>query len=582
MTGSAAMPDRIGRFHIRSMLGRGAMGIVYLGQDEEIDRLVAIKLIRADLLDTEERENYLKRFRNEAKIAGRCMHANIVGLYDFAMHDENPYLVMEYIDGIGLQQFFPRGSRRPVHEVIHIALQVLDALHYAHGRLIVHRDIKPANILMMPDLSLKITDFGISRLTSMELTVTPLLIGTPSYMSPEQCLGSALDGRNDLFSLGCVLYELIAGERAFSGVNYTETIFAIVNKPHVPLSQLRDDLPPGFSDAIDRALAKSPDQRHADAASFARILDDIARESRLPRTGMPPVIITDTGRLYHSAAPAGDGVGNRPVEDAQPTVSAPMTATAMVRPAEPALPPEPPTVTPSRPVPAPPPGTVAVPPPGDVDDPDATLRPTALPPLRPVAVSTPLPEPRPAEPEIAAPLPAAPEPAVESPPTVAMPHVVSAPAVAPSAEHPLPDERASVIHPAPAPPPASAAVHQSDPVATGRSSILPGDADNGGTLSPADAVPSPVSRPLRDPTEAGSVSFTPGPHFALPVPVGDAERARIVDCLSEVIGPIAPLLARRAEQPGMSAEALTETLAGFVRHQGERDHFLRLVGRNAA
>ena len=129
MTASAAMPDRIGRFHIRSMLGRGAMGIVYLGQDEEIDRLVAIKLIRADLLDTEERENYLKRFRNEAKIAGRCMHANIVGLYDFAMHDENPYLVMEYIDGIGLQQFFPRGSKRPVHEVIHIALQVLDALH---------------------------------------------------------------------------------------------------------------------------------------------------------------------------------------------------------------------------------------------------------------------------------------------------------------------------------------------------------------------------------------------------------------------------------------------------------------------
>ena len=266
------MPERIGRFHVQAILGRGAMGVVYRGHDEEIDRLVAIKLIRADLLDTEERENYLRRFRNEAKIAGRCVHANIVSLYDFAMHDGNPYLVMEHVNGVGLQQFFPRGARLPVAQVLLIALQVLDALHYAHERGIVHRDIKPANILLTQQSTLKITDFGISRLTSMELTAVPLLIGTPGYMSPEQCIGAELDGRSDLFSLGCVLYELLAGERPFTGVSYTDTIFNIINTRQKPLSAHRDDLPDGLSDVIDRALSKNAEERHEDASAFARIL----------------------------------------------------------------------------------------------------------------------------------------------------------------------------------------------------------------------------------------------------------------------------------------------------------------------
>lgn len=273
------MPERIGRFRLQSMLGRGAMGVVYRGHDEEIDRLVAIKLIRADLLDTEERENYLRRFRNEAKIAGRCVHANIVGLYDFALHEGNPYLVMEYVNGVGLQQAIPRGTRRAPAEVLHIALQVLDALHYAHERGIVHRDIKPANILLTPQTSLKITDFGISRLTSMELTATPLVIGTPSYMSPEQCYCTELDGRSDLFSLGCVLYELLAGERPFVGTNYADTIYGIVHKPHAPLSSVVDGLPEGLSKAIDRALMKNADDRYADAAEFARALSEIVHAS---------------------------------------------------------------------------------------------------------------------------------------------------------------------------------------------------------------------------------------------------------------------------------------------------------------
>ena len=276
MSATSVIPERIGRFHVLATLGRGAMGVVYRGHDEEIDRMVAIKVIRADLLDTEDHENYLRRFRNEAKIAGRCVHANIVSLYDFALHDGNPYLVMEYVNGAGLQQAIPRNSKRPVREVLSIASQVLDALQYAHERGIVHRDIKPANILLTRQSTIKITDFGIARLVNMELTATPLLIGTPSYMSPQQCLGVELDGRSDLFSLGCVLYELLAGERPFTGVSYTDTIFNIIKTRQKPLSSLRDDLPDGLSEAIDRALAKTADERYENATAFATVLRDIA------------------------------------------------------------------------------------------------------------------------------------------------------------------------------------------------------------------------------------------------------------------------------------------------------------------
>lgn len=269
-------PELIGRFRIQSLLGRGAMGVVYRGHDPEIDRPVAIKLVRADLLEGEERESYLERFRNEAKIAGRCIHANIVSIYDFALVDGNPYLVMEYVDGVGLHQAVPRGTRMEMSEAVHIALQVLDALDYAHRFGIVHRDIKPANILLTRQARLKVTDFGISRFASTELTTTPLMIGTPSYMSPEQCAGEQVDQRSDLFSLGCILYELLAGERPFAGISYTDTIFKLVNQPHTPLSVLRPDLPETLGAVIDKALAKKPDDRFGDAASFAHALRGIA------------------------------------------------------------------------------------------------------------------------------------------------------------------------------------------------------------------------------------------------------------------------------------------------------------------
>lgn len=384
---------------------------------------------------------------------------------------------------------------------------MLDALHYAHHRSIVHRDIKPANILLTSDTSLKITDFGISRLTSMELTATPLLIGTPSYMSPEQCVGSTLDGRSDLFSLGCVLYELVAGVRAFSGVNYTETIFGIVNKPHVPLSRLRNDLPEGFSDAIDRALAKNPDDRHANAAAFARLLDDIARAAGLPRTSLPAVIL-DQGRPGPMARPAvvpsddlafaTEGSSASDLDAAPATVLAPLEEPLRAPP-------------PQRPPAAPPAGPTAADHDADeVTDPDATL-------IRPLIVRQVGPQPEPPVP-VAAPAPAA----------------------------AIPDEPA---------------MQPTAPVETAWTTAWP-------VIPELDA----------DLPEA----MDPGAADWLDQPLDEAGRAWVTRCLAEVMGPIAPLLVRRAESPGMNAEALAGQCAGFVRHPQERTQFLELVSQEDA
>lgn len=289
MTDTAALPlpDAIGRFRIEAMLGRGAMGVVYKAYDPHIERPVAIKLVRADLLEGEDRDEYLRRFGNEAKIAGRCVHPNIVGIYDYAVHEGNPFLVMEYVEGVSLNHAFRRGTQAGLPDVVRIALQVLDALGYAHGFGIIHRDIKPGNILLTADARLKVTDFGISRLTSTDSTLGAMMVGTPSYMSPEQCRGGPIDQRCDLFSLGCVLYELLAGERAFSSLNYTDVIYKLINAPHPPLQDKRPDLPPALVRVVDRALAKQPDDRFASAAEMAAALQDLSGDGAPIGAGIP-------------------------------------------------------------------------------------------------------------------------------------------------------------------------------------------------------------------------------------------------------------------------------------------------------
>jgi len=265
------LPTTLGRFRIEALLGKGAMGVVYKAHDPHIERTVALKLIRADLLDGESRERYLARFRNEARVAGRCVHPNIIGLYDFALHEGNPYLVMEYVDGVDLGRAFPRGRATADGIVIEIALQVLGALEYAHDFGILHRDIKPANILRAADGRLKVTDFGISRF-AFDSSQSAAMVGTPSYMSPEQCRGVAVDHRCDLFSLGCVLYELSSGQRAFAGGSYAETLYKLIHEPHVPLRTRNPAVSRPLADIIDRALAKEPGERFESAAEMAAAL----------------------------------------------------------------------------------------------------------------------------------------------------------------------------------------------------------------------------------------------------------------------------------------------------------------------
>ncbi|GAB0115771.1 serine/threonine-protein kinase [Acidisoma sp. C75] len=271
----ARLPDRIGRFEVLSLLGRGAMGVVYKARDPHLGRFVAIKVIRAELISGVEQASYRARFHDEARMAALCAHPGIVTLHEFNLAEGLPHLVLEYVDGLPLSRILAAGRRLCLAEIRHIALLALDALAHIHAVGIVHCDIKPANLLLTGAARLKIADFGISRPREQDPAGISLLIGTPNYMSPEQCRGDPVDPRSDLFSLGAVLYELITLERPFQGLSYTDTVFKLINQPHHALAVLRADLPSGLAALIDQALAKSPAARFPDAQSFASALREI-------------------------------------------------------------------------------------------------------------------------------------------------------------------------------------------------------------------------------------------------------------------------------------------------------------------
>jgi eukaryotic-like serine/threonine-protein kinase len=315
---TATSPQQIGRFRVEALLGQGAMGVVYKAHDPEIERPVAIKLIHAELLRGDSRQNYLARFRNEAKVAGRCVHSNIVAVYDYSVEGDSPYLVMEYVEGIDLGRAMRRQARFDEATVVRIALRVLDALNYAHALDIVHRDIKPSNIMLTARSGLKVADFGISRLISFEATQSSAVVGTPSYMAPEQYRGGSIDGRCDLFSLGCVIYELLSGQRAFGGTNYAESIYQLIHEPHRPVGDLRPGISPALAEVIDRALAKSPDQRFDDAAAMAAALRGI--NNGAPPVGPPegdaPTIIGQPSEIFDAiAGSAGTGTNLPSIAD---------------------------------------------------------------------------------------------------------------------------------------------------------------------------------------------------------------------------------------------------------------------------
>ncbi|MGA2399750.1 MAG: serine/threonine-protein kinase [Steroidobacteraceae bacterium] len=278
--------QKLGRYQLEREIGRGAMGTVYLGRDTAINRLVAIKAIPlASEFSESELAEARSRFFREAETAGRLNHPNIVTIYDVGEERGLAYIAMEYLKGRHLSDYATPDTLLEPRKVLDLVARTAQALGFAHKQQVVHRDIKPANIMYDPSTDvLKITDFGIARLTGAGTTRTGIVLGTPSFMSPEQLEGRTVTGHSDLFSLGVSLFQLLTGQLPFTADSMTGLMQQIAEAPHPPLRALRPDLPACVDGIIDRALAKTPEARFESGAQMAAALEDC--RSRLP-TGLP-------------------------------------------------------------------------------------------------------------------------------------------------------------------------------------------------------------------------------------------------------------------------------------------------------
>jgi tRNA A-37 threonylcarbamoyl transferase component Bud32/tetratricopeptide (TPR) repeat protein len=281
----------IGKYKITSILGKGAMGIVYRALDPDINREVAVKTIRFDLVSEEgDREEMMERFMREAQAAGKLTHPNIITIYDVGREKEMTYIVMQLIEGHSLQKVISSGEKISTQELIQLMDQLCKALDYAHDNGIVHRDIKPANILLDKEGKPFIVDFGVARLETSTLTQSGTTLGTPSYMSPEQVMGKKVDRRSDIFSLGGILYELLTGKRAFQAQSITTVIYKIIHEEPVALTEVKKGLPTGFEQIVCKALAKDPKDRYQNCAEFAA---DLQNFDQLSDKTMPITMIEE-------------------------------------------------------------------------------------------------------------------------------------------------------------------------------------------------------------------------------------------------------------------------------------------------
>jgi serine/threonine-protein kinase len=344
---SAPVPSSVGPYRVRGVIGSGAMGMVYLAHDPAIDRRVVIKTIHRRLLDSGDDEpDVAARFRVEAQAAGRLAHRNIVPVYQFGEDDECAYIVMEYVAGRNLRDYIRAPRKLGVPQVLCLMLQLLDGLHYAHERGVVHRDIKPANLLIADDGRLKITDFGIARIESSNLTRANFVVGSPGYIAPEQYTNRCVDRRVDVFSSGVLLYQMLSGTTPFAGTDEA-IMYKIVYERHKPLSELTQDtaLEP-FDAVLDRALAKDPAQRYASALEMREALLGIATE---PVPDVLPADLVLAPQLEAAAAqPAPAGPAQAP---RSAVATAPLSVPSSGRPSVPPVRSQPGTGQPSIPVP---------------------------------------------------------------------------------------------------------------------------------------------------------------------------------------------------------------------------------------
>jgi predicted Ser/Thr protein kinase len=265
----------LGRYQVVDVLGKGAMGTVFRGIDPAINRPVALKTIRLDFVsDHEEMGELRDRLFREAQAAGKLSHPNIVTIYDIGSEQNLQYIAMEFLRGQTLENLIKKKVQFSYKIIAQIITQICRALQYAHDQGIVHRDVKPANIMVLPDYSVKVMDFGIARVDSSSMTRTGIAMGTPNYISPELLQGKDVDRRCDIFSLGVVMYELLSGRRPFKGENLTSLIYSIINDDPPPPSSINENIPPLLDHITGKALCKNPVERYQKAQDIITALSD--------------------------------------------------------------------------------------------------------------------------------------------------------------------------------------------------------------------------------------------------------------------------------------------------------------------
>ena len=301
--------DRIGRYRIQAELGRGAMGVVYRAHDPAIGRTIAIKTIPLTTTSRpEERTHNLERLRREAQLAGRLSHPGIVTVFDIFEEGDTAYVCMEYVEGPTLENLL--AARQPFSQatVLDMLRQTAEALDYAHSRGVVHRDIKPANIMLHENRLVKITDFGIGKVVSEETTMSGNMLGTPSYMSPEQVQSKPVGGRADQFSLAVIAYELLTGAKPFNGYSLASVVYKVCNDPPPAVQLSNSSLPAELDTVFHRALDKDPAMRYPNASQFVAALTGVLQASPewtpIVRTHSKPEQIT----IQHGVLPIPEPV----------------------------------------------------------------------------------------------------------------------------------------------------------------------------------------------------------------------------------------------------------------------------------
>jgi eukaryotic-like serine/threonine-protein kinase len=290
-TSPPIQPSRFGRYEIEKELGRGTMGVVYEARDTILGRPVALKTISLAFTAAAgaDRVSFERRFIEEARAAGALSHPNIVIVYDVGTEPEtqNLFMALEYLRGRTLEWVLAQGPPMPWTDAVNIVTRLADALRHAHTQGVVHRDIKPANIMILESGEPKLMDFGVAKLDASQLTAGGQILGSPSYMSPEQAAGERVDSRSDVFALGAVLYEMLTGRKAFAGPNLPAILMKLAHEDPPPPSSIVPGLPEALDAIVSRALAKSPNDRYAGGRSLREDLEDVIG-GRTARHTLPP------------------------------------------------------------------------------------------------------------------------------------------------------------------------------------------------------------------------------------------------------------------------------------------------------